>query len=190
MHPRSLYLAALSLALPASLVAADMPWETEWIDVANHLVVTQPATFPYNWGEGVQAIGMMKIYEQTENDVYADWVGRWLGIYIPKGMDELLLTKAPPKQLPDYCGHWAPATAAFYLYQVSKKPEHLRLALDTAEFITKKAGRSPDGGLDHWRDKKQLWVDTLYMACPLLAALAKPQSKPAYLDDAIQQILV
>src|SRR5207249_3102772 len=31
------------------------------------------------------------------------------------------------------------------------------------------------------------WVDTLYMACPLLARVGKIQNKPAYVDDAARQ---
>ena len=50
--------------------------------------------------------------------------------------------------------------------------------------------RSPDGGLGHWQGSHQLWVDTLYMACPLLSALGQMERKPEYVQDAANQIIV
>ncbi|MCX6622459.1 MAG: glycoside hydrolase family 88 protein [Acidobacteria bacterium] len=190
MRVTSLHFGILFLACAATLPAAGMPHKDKWLSVADAVVVTDPARFAYNWGEGVQAIGMMKIHTRSQNDAYSDWVSRWLALYIPLGMDELLKTNGVAANAPDYCGYWSPATASLYLYDMGKKPEHLKLAVDTAEFIEHRAGRGPDGALDHWKDKKQLWVDTLYMACPLLAGLSKRQSKPAYLDDAINQLLL
>lgn len=175
---------------PAAHAAQGMPHLDQWRSVADTVARTAPEKFEYNWGEGVQAIGMMKIHERLKNGDHSGWVSRWLALYIPKGMNELLKANGVPAKLPDYCGYWSPATASLYLYGVTRKPEHLKLAVDTAEFITHGAGRSPEGALDHWRDKKQLWVDTLYMACPLLAGLSKQLSKPAYLEDAVQQILL
>ncbi len=185
---KSCFGALFLLAAAPVLSAAPMPHENAWRKVASTTVKLDPALVEYNWGEGVQAIGLMKVYERFPDPAYPAWVSRWLAAHIPRGIDQLLKTQGVSAKLPEYCGYWAPATASLYLYQVDHKPEHLRLAVDTAEFIENRATRSPDGALDHWYGKKQLWVDTLYMACPLLAGLGKLQSKPAYLEDAIRQI--
>jgi len=41
-----------------------------------------------------------------------------------------------------------------------------------ASFITTKATAHSEGALGHWGGNCQLWVDTLYMACPLLSHLS------------------
>src|SRR5437660_615185 len=38
----------------------------------------------------------------------------------------------------------------------------------------------PEGGIDHWTGSHQYWVDTLYMACPVLARSGRLENKPAY----------
>jgi len=48
----------------------------------------------------------------------------------------------------------------------------------------------PEGGIDHWTGSHQYWVDTLYMACPVLARSGRLENKPAYVDDAAQQFIV
>jgi unsaturated rhamnogalacturonyl hydrolase len=58
------------------------------------------------------------------------------------------------------------------------------------DFIRQSAERSPEGGLDHWTGSHEYWVDTLYMACPLLAKVGKIENKPAYVDDAAHQFIV
>jgi unsaturated rhamnogalacturonyl hydrolase len=159
--------------------------------VAERLIQTSPASYPFNWGEGVQMIGLMKIYERARAERYADYVEKWAAIYLPRDMTELLniCPKARGTQ-PGYCGHWSPATAILEMYQARQKPEHLKLAVKVAEFIRTDAERSPEGGLGHWLGSHQLWVDTLYMACPLLAALGKLQGKDEYIDDAAGQLIV
>jgi unsaturated rhamnogalacturonyl hydrolase len=77
-----------------------------------------------------------------------------------------------------------------YLYRDRPKPEHLKLARDVAGYIETAAERSPDGGLGHWQGSHQLWVDTLYMACPLLSGLGQMENRPAYIEDAAHQIVV
>ena len=58
------------------------------------------------------------------------------------------------------------------------------------DFIRDSAERSPEGGLDHRTGSHQYWVDTLYMACPVLARFGKMDNKPAYIDDAGHQFIV
>jgi unsaturated rhamnogalacturonyl hydrolase len=147
--------------------------------VADRLITTDPASYPFNWGEGVQMIGLMKIYERTGQARYADYAEKWAALYTRRDPAELL--NGLP-QRPGYCGHWSPGTALYLLHQSRKKPEHLRLARDVVNYIREKAERSPDGALGHWQGSHQLWVDTLYMACPLLVAFG-------YHDDAANQIV-
>ena len=147
--------------------------------VADRLITTDPATYPFNWGEGVQMIGLMSVYERTGNPAYADYAQKWASLYTGRDAGELL--NGLPNR-PGYCGHWSPATALYMLHKARNRPEDLRLASAVVRYVREKAERSPDGALGHWQGSHQLWVDTLYMACPLLSAFG-------YHDDAANQIV-
>lgn len=173
---------------PAAL-AAGGPYNANWRSVADKLIQTPPEKWPFDWGEGVQKIGLMKIHERTGEARYADYVEQWTEFHRAKDIQELLNLPPVKRGRAGYCGHWSPGTAVLYLYLARKKPEHLRLAEQVNAFIVEGAERSPEGGLGHWLGSHQLWVDTLYMACPLLAGLGNLHGKKEYLNDAANQIL-
>lgn len=179
------------LLIPLCTQGADVEGRAKWISVANRLIEAPPEAFPFNWGEGVQWIGLMKVYEQTMDQRYLTYMERWTALHSGKDIRELLNTTGTPhsKEHSAYCGHWSPATAILYMNRAKPKEEYARIARQTAEFITKGAERSPAGGLGHWEGSHQLWVDTLYMACPLLAGVGRDLRRPAYIADAAQQIL-
>lgn len=185
--PRRVFLA---LAAAPSAWSADL-FLDEWLSVANRLITTPPESYPWNWGEGVQWIGLMKAYEQSGDPRYPDYLERWFSAYLAEDLPRLLREglKQPPTK-PGYCGHWSPATAAALLFEARRKPAYLRMAVQVTDYIEHHAERSPERALGHWTGNHQLWVDTLYMACPLLAAIARIQRRPKLIDDAAHQILV
>lgn len=158
-----------------------------WRSVADRLIRTPPESYPFNWGEGVQQIGLMKIAERTQTAAYVDYMERWAQLYTARELDGLLDIKTPARtNRPGYCGYWSPATAILYLSKVRPRPEYRTLVEGTAGFIRKGAERSSEGALGHWMGSHQLWVDTLYMACPLLAGLGSASD----IDDAARQIIM
>lgn len=167
------------------------PGKTNWRAVADKLITTPPESYPFNWGEGVQMIGLMKIYQRTRDRRYLDYMEKWTGLYQAKGIDVLLNVEGKSRETrPGYCGHWSPGTAILLLYQATRKPEYLELAQKVNAFILDGAERHPgERGLGHWSGNHQYWVDTLYMACPLLTGLGKLEQKPEWIDDAAGQIL-
>lgn len=160
--------------------------------VADRLISTPPESYPFNWGEGVQMMGLMRAALAAHDARYADYVEKWARIYEARDIPTLLDIgpSVPNPARRGYCGHWSPASAVLYLYQYRRKPEHLKLAQGVADFILTGAERSPEGGLGHWQGSHQLWVDTLYMACPLLAGLGQIEHRPDYIQDAANQIVV
>jgi rhamnogalacturonyl hydrolase YesR len=163
-----------------------------WTNVADHLIRTPVESYPFNWGEGVQMMGLMRAAVVEHNARYIDYVERWARIYERQEL-RTLLHIAPEAANPGrlgYCGHWSPGSAVLYLYRERRNPEHLRLARGVAEFIRTAAERSPEGGLGHWQGSHQLWVDTLYMACPLLAGMGQLENQPALIEDAADQIII
>lgn len=163
----------------------------QWISVADRLIETPPEAYAFNWGEGVQWIGLMKTYERTRDARYLAYMEKWTSAYVSKDIRELLNVgdKAGSKEQAAYCGHWSPATAILLMHRAKPKAEYERLARQVAAFISKDAERSGKGALGHWQGSHQLWVDTLYMACPLLAGVGSDFSKPEYIADAAHQIL-
>ena len=163
-----------------------------WTSVADRLIGTPVESYPFNWGEGVQMMGLMRAARATHDTRYVDYAEKWARIYETQDVRTLLDIgpAAPNPTHRGYCGHWSPGSAALYLYEDRPNPEHLKLAENVAGFIETGAERSPDGGLGHWQGSHQLWVDTLYMACPLLSGLGKLQNRPEYIQDAARQIVV
>jgi len=184
--PRRTFLQMLAAGLSrAGAVAA-------WTSVAGRLIRTPVESYPFNWGEGVQMMGLMRAARASRNSLYTDYVEKWARMHEARDPSELL-NISPSAANPSrrgYCGHWSPAAALLYLYQQRRDPAHLKLAQAVAEFIRAGAERSPEGGLGHWQGSHQLWVDTLYMACPLLAGLGHLESKLALIADAANQIIV
>ncbi|MFN7919649.1 MAG: glycoside hydrolase family 88 protein [Bryobacteraceae bacterium] len=178
----------LALASCCACALAADPYRANWISVADRLIQNPPEMFPYDWGEGVQQIGLMKTYERTRDPRYLDWMRRWAALYEKQDPRDLLHTGETARAAgrTGYCGHWSPATAILLLNRASPRPEYRRIVEATLGFIHSGAERSPEGALGHWQGSHQLWVDTLYMACPLLAAEGKKQS----VRDAAQQIIL
>lgn len=177
-------IACLLLLLPLCMPGADR-YKPEWLSVANRLVETDPGLYEFNWGEGVQWIGLMKTYERTGEKRYVDYMERWTASYA--GRDPRVLLNGVRE---GYCGHWSPATAILLLNEARPRAEYAKLARRVVDYITNEAERSSEGALGHWQGSHQLWVDTLYMACPLLAEAGKAFSKPEYITDAARQIVV
>ena len=160
--------------------------------VADRLIGTPAETWPFNWGEGVQMMGLMRAARAARDTRYVDYVEKWARVYEAQPIQTLLEIgpTAPNPLRRGYCGHWSPGSAVLYLYQDRPKPEHLKLAQGVADFIETGAERSPDGGLGHWQGSHQMWVDTLYMACPLLSGLGRIENRPEYIQDAAREIIV
>jgi unsaturated rhamnogalacturonyl hydrolase len=180
------------LLLFVSLLPAEDQYRDNWISVADHLVGTPAVDYPFNWGEGVQMMGLMKVHQRTWDDKYAAYVGTWFSLISQEAIAEVLEKGEPSiKTRPGYCGHWSPGTAALLLYQKTRDEDHLSIAELVADFIASEAERHPvEQGLAHWSGNHQYWVDTLYMACPLYAGLAKQKRSVDHLVFAANQIIV
>ena len=166
----------------------------KWIAVADHLIQTPPENYPYDWGEATLFIGLLKTYERTHNVAYIDYAEKWAALYTTRSREELLELDASGSHrdesgegvgsIPGDCNRWVPGAVMLSLFQEQHKHEYLRMVQMITDFIRESAERSPEGGLDHWTGSHEYWVDTLYMACPLLARFGKMENKPADVDDA------
>jgi len=52
-----------------------------WTSVADRIIGTPVESYPFNWGEGVQMMGLMRAARVSHNSRYTDYVERWALIY-------------------------------------------------------------------------------------------------------------
>ncbi len=151
--------------------------------VADAVLRDHVAPLPFGWGEGVLMAGMMRAHDMTGDERYLDFVCRWADHWVAHGIDDLLVERG-------YCGHWGPAFALLLLYEKVHDPRYLALAQTVLDFMDTKAERTHDGGLSHFFGKPQLWLDTLYMVCPVYSTASRVVERPMYQDEACRQLLL
>ena len=152
--------------------------------VADAVLRDFPKPPPFDWGEGVLMAGMMRAGLAFGEPRYVTFVQSWADHWRKAGLSPVLEGR-PGEKLRGYCGHWGPGFPVVMLYEKTHDSAYREMAEQVATFIMKKATRTDDGGLGHWQDNRQLWVDTLYMACPPLAHLGL---RAGYIAEAARQL--
>jgi unsaturated rhamnogalacturonyl hydrolase len=148
--------------------------------VADAVLRDFPTPPPFDWGEGVLMAGMVHAHRSTGDAGYLAFVRAWADAWCARDVDALLGKKG-------YCGHWGPAFPLLLLYETTKEPRYLELARKVVAYMTKDAGRTTEDGFNHFSTPPQLWVDTLYMACPVLAAYSRVTGEPAHQAEGVRQ---
>ena len=149
--------------------------------VADFVLKDFPQTPPFDWGEGVLMAGMIRAGTATGDARYVDFVRRWADHWHQHGIEPILNDRG-------YCGHWGPGFALLMLYEQTREQAYLDLTRTIVEFMQDQATRTTDGGLGHWRGNRQIWVDTLYMSCPLYANFGRLTGKPDLILEAALQL--
>lgn len=154
--------------------------------VADRVLADFPTPPPFDWGEGVLMAGMMRAGKAVNEPRYSEFVRRWADHWKTSGLGPVLEgTKAPDK---GYCGRWGPGFPVMMLHESTREAAYLDMGRQIAEFIMTRATRTGDGALGHWMDNYQLWVDTLYMVCPLFAELSRQTGDVKYIEEAARQL--
>jgi len=178
-----------ALLIAATLLAQSDPYGERVREVADRLIRTPVESIPYNWGEGVEMMGLAKYHERVRDPRYADFLEAWARRHLKKDAKELLGVGAGRDgEHAGYCGHWSPAMAILLLNEARPDAAYRAIVERTVDFIHSGAERSPEGALGHWQGSHQLWVDTLYMACPLLTHFGQGRRRPEHVLDAARQI--
>ncbi len=170
--------------------AADLPKPAKPADpkamvktVADAVLRDFPKPPPFNWGEGVLLSGMMRAYKLTGDKRYLKFVRDFADYWHKKGIVSTLRKRG-------YCGHWGPGFAILMLYEETKDKRYLALAEQINEFMLNRAERTKDGGLSHFNGKRQLWVDTLDMCCPVFSHAGRITNNPKLQAEAVRQLEV
>jgi unsaturated rhamnogalacturonyl hydrolase len=88
----------------------------------------------------------------------------------------------------DDCG--AMGAAVVKAYELKPDPRYRELIDLSADFVSNKMSRLPDGTLARTRPwPVAIWVDDFYMSIPLLARMGKLTGDKKYYDDAARQVI-
>ncbi len=149
--------------------------------VADAVIRDTTRILPFNWGQGVLMTGMMHAWELTGDERYRSYVKEWADHWIEQGIGPLLREQG-------YCGRWGPGFPVLLLYESTGDKRYLSLAGEIVQFMENSAERTREGGLSHFNGKPQLWVDTLDMACPVLAHYGRLTGELKYQREAARQL--
>lgn len=155
--------------------------------VAERVLQDFPTSPPFDWGEGTMMAGMMRAGLTLNEPRYIAFVQKWADHWRTAGLQHVLDGPANAS-IRSYCGHWGPGLPVILLYETTHNPAYLDMCRQIASFVMTKATRTPEGGLGHWGGNQQLWVDTLYMVCPLFSHLNRLTSDSSYMREAVQQL--
>ncbi len=138
----------------------------------------------WNYCHGLVLQSIEKVWEQTKNQVYFDYVKSYADTMIDKS------GKIATYKLSDFNIDRVNSGKILFLLYTQTKEERYKIALDTLCKQMSLQPRTSDGGF--WHKKiypNQMWLDGLYMASPFLAQYAAAFNKPALFDDVALQLL-
>ena len=158
---------------------------TPYICAANW-AATSPEWITFNWDQGVLMYGLALAYKATGDARYLQAVQDWADYHIKDDIDNAI--SGQKYSFDGYCGFWGPAAPVLLLYEATRDERYLRVGEKTCFYIRDKATRTPEGALGHYAGNMQIWVDTLFMTCPVQALYAHFTNETWPLDDAAKQL--
>ena len=147
---------------------------------------------------GVFLSGMQRVYFQTGEKKYFDYIKEWVDSYIfpdgtilgynhPYETDEITRVMT---LVPKTFDHKQPGILLFDLYKKTGD-ERYRKAIDYIYEKVPDWGRNSKGGFWHMSvTPNQMWLDSLYMIGPFLAMYSKFKNEKSALCEAVNQAIL
>ncbi len=138
----------------------------------------------FDWNPGVGLYGIWRAYEATGELRYLDFLLRWAEAHGEEAGQKRSINSA------------APCLTLWEVYKCTGKEFLKQVCLDTIRYLTKEAPLTVDGGLEHTVTedvpgmKEQMWADTLFMACILLARTGRDLHRPEWCEFAAKQLVL
>ena len=112
------------------------------------------------------------------------------GFYSTTALNEFFTLDVPGSGKLDYCGSMTAQLLEGALHHASgPTPEQIRVATNTANYISNVQGRYSDGTLYRPERNYTIWADDLYMSCPFLIRWYLQTGDTNYLNDAVKQVI-
>jgi unsaturated rhamnogalacturonyl hydrolase len=139
----------------------------------------------FGYSQGLGCLAMLKVWKQTGDKKYLDYVVQWADSLInEKG--EIYLYEVASYNI-DYLNS---GKVLFDVYKETRN-EKYRLAMDRLVNQMKLHPRTFEGAFWHKLVyQHQVWLDGIYMGSPFLAQYAATFNKPELTNDVINQFLV
>lgn len=139
----------------------------------------------FGYAQGVGTLAMLKVWEETGDDKYLDYVVEWADTLI-NNEGEIHLYKVETYNI-DYINS---GKVLFEVYRQTGD-EKYKLAMDRLVNQMKHHPRTHEGVFWHKLIyPHQIWLDGLYMGSPFLAEYAVTFNQPQLIDDVINQFIV
>jgi len=150
-------------------------------------VPAAPAPKFFEYTNGVPLYGMWKIYKQTGEKKYFDYIKKWMDTLIDANGNINYTSNGSPTALrdPTIQDTMQPATLLIALYQETKDPRYLTAASKIRATINT-IQKNPQGAFWHKPTyPNQQWLDGIYMSEPFLAKYGKLYADKAIPGDSV-----
>lgn len=139
----------------------------------------------FGYAQGVGTLAMLKVWEETGDDKYLDYVVEWADTLI-NNEGEIHLYKVETYNI-DYINS---GKVLFEVYRQTGEDKY-KLAMERLVNQMKHHPRTHEGVFWHKLIyPHQIWLDGLYMGSPFLAEYAVTFNQPQLIDDVINQFIV
>lgn len=139
----------------------------------------------FGYGQGVSTLAMLKVWKETGDDKYLDYVVEWADTLI-NNEGEIHLYRVETYNI-DYINS---GKVLFDVYSETGN-EKYKLAMDRLVNQMKNHPRTHEGVFWHKLIyPHQIWLDGLYMGSPFLAQYAVTFNKPEMIDDVMNQFII
>jgi unsaturated rhamnogalacturonyl hydrolase len=166
--------------------AQSLQSESDWLVLLANSIIqfrSNPASWSWEWGEGVLMYGLWQAYEATANPAYYTYIKSYVDHYVPQNGN---ITAHIDNVA--YVNKVSPAILLTCLYQKTSDTRYLTAAHIVADYIQGTVRRVSNGALAHIFED-ELWIDSLFMACIFLIRYAEITGDTSYLDEAVNQVL-
>lgn len=139
----------------------------------------------WNWGAGVGMYGLARLWRRTADPACLAFLNAWIRRHWHDAATMLTVN------------HTAPLLAFLELHHLPGNEDYLPACRRTADWLLTGATRTRSGGYEHTVNAdgshlfpQQIWADTLFMACILLARMGRLLDDARYANEAARQLLI